>query len=72
MNELDRLFAAMRDLNATKTEGFEGLVRDMFTEVTGMGFRLMKNGPQGGVDAIGDTPANGLEVGVDFHPEVTH
>lgn len=55
----------MRDLNATKADGFEGLVRDMFTEVTGMGFRLMKNGPQGGVDAIGDTLANSLEVGIE-------
>lgn len=65
MNELDPLFAAMRDLNATKFDGFEGLVRDMFTEVTGMGFRLMKNGPQGGVDVIGDTPVNGLDVGIE-------
>ena len=65
MNELDPLFTAMRDLNATKSDGFEGLVRDMFTEVTGMGFRLMKNGPQGGVDAVGDTPVNGLEVGIE-------
>ncbi|EJE48782.1 hypothetical protein PMI14_06783 [Acidovorax sp. CF316] len=54
----------MRDLNATKSDGFEGLVRDMFTEVTGMGFRLMKNGPQGGVDAIGDTPVNGWKWGL--------
>lgn len=65
MNELDPLFTAMRDLNATKSDGFEGLVRDMFTEVTGMGFRLMKNGPQGGVDVIGDTPVNGLDVGIE-------
>lgn len=49
----------------TGSDGFEGFVRDALAEVTGQGFRLMKSGPQGGVDSIGDPYGSGLVVGME-------
>lgn len=65
MKELAPLYQAIRDLAPTKPDGFEGLVRDLFAEVTGQGFRLMKSGPQGGVDVLGDTSGTGLVIGME-------
>lgn len=65
MNELDPLYQAIRSLEPTQSGGFEGFIRDMFAEVTGQGFRLMKSGPQGGVDVLGDTSGTGLVVGIE-------
>lgn len=65
MNELAPLYQAIRDLTPTKPGGFEGLVRDLFAEVTGQGYRLMKSGPQGGVDVLGDTSWTGLVIGME-------
>lgn len=59
------LAAAIRGLSHTGPRGFEGLVRELFAETTGQGFRLMKSGPQGGVDVIGDLTGSGLVVGVE-------
>ena len=53
---------ALPDTGAT---GFEGFVRDVLTEVSGEAFRLMKSGPQGGVDAIGEPRANALAIGME-------
>lgn len=49
----------------TGAAGFEGLVRDALAELTGQGFRLMKSGPQGGVDMIGDPSGSGLVLGME-------
>src|SRR5689334_22460083 len=49
----------------TGAEGFEGFVRDALAEVTGQEFRLMKSGPQGGVDSIGDPYGSALVVGME-------
>ena len=54
----DSLHDALMNLPAAGPTGFEGLVRDVLTEVSGSAFRLMKSGPQGGVDAVGEPVAN--------------
>lgn len=56
---------AIMALPHTGPDGFEGFVRDALTEVTGQGFRLMKSGPQGGVDMIGDPFSSGLAIGME-------
>jgi hypothetical protein len=40
----------LRTLDAAGPNGFEGLMRDVLTEITGQLFRLAKSGPQGGSD----------------------
>lgn len=45
--------------------GFEGLIRDSLRELTGQGFRLMKSGPQGGIDSLGEPTDNGLVIGME-------
>jgi hypothetical protein len=62
---LDQLRIALMSLAHTGAEGFEGFVRDALAEVTGQGFRLMKSGPQGGVDSIGDPYGSALVVGME-------
>jgi hypothetical protein len=44
--------AALHDLRASGGEGFEGLVRDAYREVTGVSLSLLKAGPQRGADAV--------------------
>ena len=46
----DLLAERLRALNAVGTDGFEGLMRDVLSEITGQLFRLAKSGPQGGSD----------------------
>jgi hypothetical protein len=61
----DNLHQALMDLPHTGGAGFEGFVRDALSELTGQEFRLMKSGPQGGVDSIGDPNGSGLVVGME-------
>jgi len=61
----DSLHNALMKLPAAGPAGFEGLVRDVLTEVSGSTFRLMKSGPQGGVDAVGEPVANELAIGIE-------
>jgi hypothetical protein len=46
--------AALVSLHASGADGFEGLIRDAYREVTGVALRLQKPGPQGGADAVSD------------------
>lgn len=61
----DKLHDALMALPHTGSRGFEGFVRDALAELTGQGFRLMKSGPQGGVDMIGDVNGSGLVIGME-------
>lgn len=61
----DQLHSAIIALPDTGPAGFEGFVRDALAELTGQGFRLMKSGPQGGVDSIGDPFGSGLVIGME-------
>lgn len=46
----DLLALRLRSLDPAGPDGFEGLMRDALTEITGQVFRLAKPGPQGGSD----------------------
>lgn len=59
------LVNALRGMEAEGARGFEGFARDVLAEVTGQPFRLLKPGPQGGVDALQDPLGNGLIVGLE-------
>lgn len=61
----DDLHAALMALPHTGAHGFEGLIRDALAELTGQSFRLMKSGPQGGLDMIGDPCGSGLIIGME-------
>lgn len=52
---LERLHRAIRSLANTGDFGFEGFVRDVLSEVTGRTFRLMRSGPQGGVEPLDES-----------------
>ncbi len=56
---LDRL----RRIRATGSDGFEGLVCDLLCSVTSRPFRLVKSGPQGGLDGLQDRAANTVRIG---------
>jgi hypothetical protein len=45
---LDLILDRLGRLKATGEAGFEGFMRDVLIEVTGMPFHLAKSGPQGG------------------------
>lgn len=51
-------------LNATGTGGFEGLMRDVLSELTGLSFSIAKSGPQGGSD-VRVHPSNFIRVGLE-------
>lgn len=55
---------ALRQLDAAGPEGFEGLMRDVLTEITGRSFRLAKSGPQGGSD-VRAVNTNTFKVGLE-------
>jgi hypothetical protein len=57
------LRTVLRDLRATGVRGFEGFVAEALTEITGQPFRLLKPGPQGGLDGMADEGSSGLVVG---------
>jgi hypothetical protein len=59
------LKSALLELHASGQEGFEGLVRDVYREATGVPLVLQKPGPQGGVDEIAESTALGIVVGVE-------
>ncbi|MBS0537058.1 MAG: restriction endonuclease, partial [Proteobacteria bacterium] len=59
----ESLRIALRGLKATGQRGFEGFVAEALTEITGWRFRLLKPGPQGGLDGRADASASGLTVG---------
>lgn len=63
--DLSALHDAILALESTGSLGFEGFVRDAFAEITGQAFRLMKSGPQGGVDVIGDLGGNAFTIGLE-------
>jgi hypothetical protein len=66
------LHSAIYGLDATGTDGFEGFVRDVLSEVTGQRFRIAKSGPQGGVDVLSDPNETSLKIGVEgkrYKPE---
>ena len=61
---LDLLLGRLEGLEATGEAGFEGLMRDVLIEVTGMSFHLAKSGPQGGSD-VRAAPSNAFAVGLE-------
>jgi hypothetical protein len=54
----------LNGLDASGAIGFEGILRDAMSELTGQGFELSKSGPQGGVDMahLGNRVAIGIEA----------
>ena len=60
----DLLLERLTNLNAAGNDGFEGLMRDMLVELTGMPFSLAKSGHQGGSD-VRSEPANFFKIGLE-------
>jgi hypothetical protein len=60
----DALLNHLATLDASGPQGFEGLVRDALTELTGQRFDLASSGRQGGVDALsrGNAACVGMEA----------
>src|SRR5689334_22763214 len=58
------LAARLRKLEAAGASGFEGLIRDVMTEITGQAFRIAKPGPQGGSD-VRSEPSNVFRIGLE-------
>jgi hypothetical protein len=54
----------LRRLDTTGADGFEGLMRDVLTELTGQSYRLAKSGPQGGSD-VRTIPTNSIRIGLE-------
>jgi hypothetical protein len=61
---LDLILGHLGRLEATGDAGFEGFMRDVLVEVTGMPFHLAKSGPQGGSD-VRAAPSNAFAVGLE-------
>lgn len=61
---LDLILGHLGRLEATGDAGFEGFMRDVLVEVTGMPFHLAKSGPQGGSD-VRTAPSNAFAVGLE-------
>ncbi len=59
------LIQALRRLDPAGPRGFEGLLRDLLSTVTGQDFRLLKSGHQGGIDVASERFGNGLTVGLE-------
>jgi hypothetical protein len=57
------LKSALLSLAPTGPKGFEGLIRDALSEVTGQSFGIFKSGPQGGLDGLSGTAANAMVIG---------
>src|ERR1700755_3047868 len=62
--ELSRLKAQLHSIKPVGEAGFEGLMRDLMTDLTKTPFRLSKSGPQGGSD-LRSQAANALQVGLE-------
>jgi hypothetical protein len=62
--ETDLLLERLIKLDAAGGAGFEGLMRDMLVELTGMSFNLAKSGPQGGSD-VRSEPSNFFNIGLE-------
>lgn len=60
----DLLIERLVKLDAAGESGFEGLLRDMLVELTGMSFSLAKSGPQGGSD-LRSEPSNFFNIGLE-------
>jgi hypothetical protein len=60
---LKKFRQAVYRLEPTGPSGFEGFVRDLLQEALGTRFRLMKSGPQGGIDALNEPHGNALSIG---------
>lgn len=58
------LATRLRALDATGPSGFEGLMRDILTEVTAQTFSLAKSGPQGGSD-VRSVGTNTFRIGLE-------
>lgn len=58
------LASRLRTLDAAGPSGFEGLMRDVLSEVTGELFRLAKSGPQGGSD-VRAVNSNTIKIGLE-------
>lgn len=59
-----QLAAVLRTLDPAGSLGFEGLLRNIMVEITGLGFGLAKSGPQGGSD-VRTTGCNLFEVALE-------
>src|SRR4051794_30509699 len=59
------LQTALVTLHASGPDGFEGLIRDAYREVTGISLRLQKPGPQGGADVVSDGSALEISIGIE-------
>lgn len=60
----DLLLERLVDLDAAGADGFEGLMRDMLVELTGLPFSLAKSGHQGGSD-VRSEPSNFFNIGLE-------
>ena len=60
-----RFIEALRSLDASGSQGFEGLLSDLLAALTGQSFRVLKPGPQGGVDVLPVHRGNGVVVGLE-------
>ncbi|MER9650056.1 hypothetical protein [Mesorhizobium sp. M0199] len=58
------LASRLRALDAAGPSGFEGLMRDVLSEITGELFRLAKSGPQGGSD-VRAINSNTIKIGLE-------
>lgn len=59
----DAFKAALLSLTPTGPKGFEGVIRDALSEVTGQSFGIFKSGPQGGLDGLSGASANAMVIG---------
>lgn len=59
-----RLATYLRAMEPSGPSGFEGLLRDILVEVTGMRFGLAKSGPQGGSD-VRSVGVNSVELALE-------
>lgn len=58
---LEAFLQAVYRLEPIGPGGFEGFVRDLLQEALGTRFRLMKSGPQGGIDALNEPHGNAIK-----------
>lgn len=58
------LATALRSLEPAGQDGFEGLLRDLMVELTGLAFGLAKSGPQDGSD-VRSSGVNLFEVALE-------
>jgi len=61
----ENLQGSLFALHASGSDGFEGLIRDAFREVTGVTLRLQKSGEQHGADVVSDNSEGSISIGIE-------